>query len=323
MTALDPGALVVVALGGNAMQSPEGDDSVASDFERTAETARHLAALVASGYRVVITHGNGPQVGNHLLRSELGWRHGELPELPLDVCVADTEGGMGYMLQQCLGNALLDSGLHGVVVSLVTQVLVQGHDPAFQEPSKPVGELVHPDRAQEMRDRGWELVEDRHRHGFRRVVASPDPKEIVEAGAIATLVSDGVIVIAAGGGGIPVIHTDEGGLQGVPAVVDKDLASALLAIDLRADMLLILTDVDRAALDLDGPNETWVDALSVSEARAALAAGEFPPGTMGPKIEAACRFAERRGRAATITSIANAEAAVAGSAGTRVSPLTS
>lgn len=322
MTPLDQGALVVVALGGNAMQAPEGDDSVESDFERTAETARHLAGLVASGYRVVVTHGNGPQVGNHLLRSELGRRHGDLPELPLDVCVADTEGGMGYMLQQCLGNALLEASLPGVAVSVVTQVLVQGHDPAFLSPTKPIGELIDPSRADEMRAEGWVLVEDRHRHGYRRGVASPDPKEIVEAGAIEALVRQGMIVIAAGGGGVPVIHTDEGGLVGVPAVVDKDLASALLAVDLRADMLLILTDVDRVATGYDTPGQTWLDSLEIRDGRAGLEAGEFAPGSMGPKVEAACRFAEQRRREAVITSIPLAEAAVAGSAGTRVVPPT-
>lgn len=315
---LDPGALVVVALGGNAIQAPEGDDSVEADFERTAETARHLAALVASGHRIVITHGNGPQVGNHLLRSELGRLHGDLPGLPLDVCVADTEGGMGYMLQQCVGNALLELGLPGVVASVVTQTLVDGDDPAFDSPSKPVGELIPTERADEMRARGWVLVEDRRRRGFRRLVASPDPREIVEAAAIETLVRDGVLVIAGGGGGVPVVHTEIGGLRGVAAVVDKDLATALLAIDLRADLLLILTDVDRVSLNYDTEDETPVDSFEVSHARGSLRSGQFPPGSMGPKIEAACRFVEARGRDAVITSIPLAEDAVAGLAGTRV-----
>lgn len=304
------------------MQTPEGDDSVESDFEHTTETARHLAALVAKGHRIVVTHGNGPQVGNHLLRSELGRRYGELPELPLDVCVADTEGGMGYMLQQCLGNALLELELPGVVVSVVTQTLVEADDPAFEAPSKPVGELIDADRVEEMRSHGWVLAEDRGRNGFRRVVASPDPREIVEAAAIEAMVADGIIVIAAGGGGVPVVHTEDGGLRGIAAVVDKDLASALLAIDLRADLLLILTDVDQVATGYGTPNETAVGSFAVTEAKAALAAGEFPPGSMGPKIEAACRFAEERGSDAVITSILLAEAAVAGDAGTRVVPLT-
>lgn len=319
---LEPGALLVVALGGNAMQSPEGDDSVESDFERTRETARHLAALVASGHRVVITHGNGPQVGNHLLRSELGRRHGGLPELPLDVCVADTEGGMGYMLQQCIGNALLGLGLPGVVVSIVTQTLVDVDDPAFESPSKPIGELIDPSRADDLREQGWMLVEDHHRHGYRRVVASPDPREIVEAAAIKTLVAEGTLVIAGGGGGVPVIQSDGGELKGVPAVVDKDLASSLLAIDLHADLLLILTDVERVSRGYDTPDEEPISSFSVIEARQALAAGEFPAGTMGPKVEAACRFAEATERDAVITSIALAEEAVAAKAGTRVVPST-
>ena len=319
---LEPGALVVVALGGNAIQAPEGDDSVSSDFERTKETARHLGALVAGGHRVVVTHGNGPQVGNHLLRSELGRVHGELPELPLDVCVADTEGGMGYMLQQCLGNELLDLGLPAVVVSLVTQTLVDADDIAFANPSKPVGELIDPERADDLRQQGWVLAEDRRRHAWRRVVASPDPLEIVEAAAIKTLVEEGTLVIAAGGGGVPVIHTEEGGLMGVAAVVDKDLVSSLLAIDLRAELLLILTDVERVSIGYDTPDEQGIDAIDITDARAALSAGEFPAGSMGPKVEAACRFAETTGRAAVITSIAQAEAAVAGTAGTRVVPST-
>ena len=320
MTELEHGSLIVVALGGNAIQAPDGDDSVASDFARTVGTARHLVALIASGYRVVITHGNGPQVGNHLLRSELGRRHGDLPDLPLDVCVADTEGGMGYMLQQSIGNALLDAGIPGVVVSVVTQTLVDADDPAFDAPTKPVGELITPDRAEELRERGWALAEDKHRHGFRRVVASPDPKEIVEAGAIAALVSDGMIVIAAGGGGIPVVHPGDEGLQGIPAVVDKDLASALLATDLRADSLLILTDVDRVVTGFDTDDEQPIDQMTLVEARELQQRGEFGPGSMGPKVEAACRFVSAREKVAIITSIPLAEAAIAGTAGTRVVP---
>ena len=320
MTALEHGSLIVVALGGNAIQAPDGDDSVAGDFARTKETARHLVALIELGYRVVITHGNGPQVGNHLLRSELGRRHGDLPELPLDVCVADTEGGMGYMLQQSVGNALLDAGIPGVVVSIVTQTLVDADDPAFRSPTKPIGELISPERAEELRAQGWELVEDKHRHGFRRVVASPDPKEIVEAGAIAALVADGMIVIAAGGGGIPVVHPGDAGLQGIPAVVDKDLASALLAIDLRADSFLILTDVDRVVTGYDTAEEEPIDEMSLGDARGLQSRGEFAPGNMGPKVEAACRFTAARNRPSMITSIALAEAAVQGTAGTRVLP---
>jgi carbamate kinase len=312
--------LVVVALGGNAIQRPDGDDSVASDFRTTTNTARHLVRLASAGWRLVVTHGNGPQVGNHLLRSELGHLHGELPMLPLEVCVADTQGGMGYMLQQCLSNAFQDEGIPAVVVSVVTQVLVDAEDPAFKDPSKPVGEIITGERVELLRAQGWALAEDRKRGGWRRVVPSPDPKEIVEGGAIRTLVDDGAIVIASGGGGVPVAQTSSGQLRGVPAVVDKDLASALLAVDLNADALLILTDVEQVALGFGSPNERPIEAMSVDQARAHLGAGEFPPGSMGPKVEALCRFATATQRAGVVTSIARALDALEGRAGTMIAP---
>ncbi len=313
--------VIVVALGGNAIQTPDADDSVEADFRRTTQTAEHLAALViAKGAALVVTHGNGPQVGNHLLRSELGHEHGNVPLLPLEVCVADTQGGMGYMLQQCLSNVLHAAGVPAVVTSLVTQVVVDEDDPAFASPSKPVGEMIRAQNVNEVRSRGWMLAEDTHRGGWRRVVPSPQPKEIVEGAAIKTLVDDGVVVVAAGGGGIPVIQGADGSLRGTPAVVDKDLAAALLAIDLGAESLLILTDVDRVATGFDTPEERALDEISAADARALLGAGEFPPGSMGPKIEAACWFAESTGRAATIASIEGAERALDGAAGTRITP---
>lgn len=312
--------LLVVALGGNAIQEPDGEDSVEADFVRTAATAQHLAGLVAQGWRLVIVHGNGPQVGNHLLRSELGHLHGALPLLPLDVCVADTQGGMGYMLQQCLSNALGDLDLPAVVVSVITQVLVDLDDPAFADPSKPVGELIPPERADVMRQAGWQLVEDPHRHGFRRVVASPEPKEVIEGSAIQAMVERGVIVIAAGGGGVPVGAAAEAGLRGVPAVVDKDYAAALLASDLGADALLVLTNVDAVALDYDLPSERAISAMKVAEAREHGSSGQFPSGSMGPKVEAVCRFVESSRGLGLITSIEKAAAALEGSAGTRITP---
>lgn len=310
--------LLVVALGGNAIQEPDGEDSVEADFVRTATTARHLAGLVAGGWRLVIVHGNGPQVGNHLLRSELGHFHGALPLLPLDVCVADTQGGMGYMLQQCLSNALGDLDLPVVVASVVTQVLVDLDDDAFTDPSKPVGELIPPERADAMREAGWALVEDIHRHGFRRVVASPEPKEVIEGSAIQTMVDRGVIVIAGGGGGVPVGAAPDGGLRGVPAVVDKDYAAALLACDLGADALLVLTNVDAVALDYDLPSERALSTMTVGEARQHGSSGQFPSGSMGPKVEAVCRFVESSGGLGLITSIEKAAAALEGDAGTRI-----
>jgi carbamate kinase len=309
--------LAVVALGGNAMQRPGGDDSVEADFARTTQTAQQLVAFAAAGRRLVVTHGNGPQVGNHLLRSELGGERG-LPLLPLDVCVADTQGGMGYMLQQCLANAFHEAQLPAVVTSLVTQVVVDADDSAFNEPSKPVGAMLTDAQVDEARRRGWSLREDKARRGWRRVVASPDPMEIVEASAISAMVAEGVVVVAAGGGGVPVIQDERGRLSGVPAVVDKDLASALLATDLRADALLILTDVERVSLDYGGPNERALEELSVEDARRLLAEGEFPAGSMGPKVEALCRFVQATGKTAVITSIDKCEMALEGGTGTRI-----
>ncbi|MGH2808961.1 MAG: carbamate kinase [Actinomycetota bacterium] len=317
---MEPGALVVVALGGNAMQDPGGEDSVAADLARTAETAHHLVQLVLRGFRIVVTHGNGPQVGNHLLRAELGTRFGNLPFLPLDVCVADTQGGMGYVLQQCLGNALGEVDLPSVVVSVVTQILVERDDPAFSSPSKPVGEMIPADRVEALQAQGWSLVEDRHRNAWRRVVPSPYPKEIVEAEAIAAMVEQRIAVIAAGGGGIPVVQREDGTLTGVEAVVDKDLASALLAVDVRADGLVILTDVAHVKLGFDTPQERAIDSMTVAEARRYLEAGEFGTGSMAPKVDAVARFVARTGKTGIITSIDRAEAALDEGAGTVIVP---
>lgn len=302
------------------MQDPSGDDSVASDLDRTRRTAEHLVALARAGWRLVVTHGNGPQVGNHLYRTELAHEDANLPLLPLDVCVADTQGGMGYVLQQSLSNAFHSAGVAAVVTTVVTQVLVDEGDPAFEAPSKPVGEMIPRERVETLRARGWTLVEDPDRGGWRRVVASPDPIEIVEGAAIRALVDNGTVVIAAGGGGVPVRQDDDGSLRGVPAVIDKDLASALLATDLGAERLLILTDVAEVSLGYGTPDQRPIATMTVAEARAAFADGEFPSGSMGPKIEASCRFAETSGFPSIVTSIELAEAAIAGDAGTRITP---
>ena len=313
--------VLVIALGGNALQRPEDDDSVADDFERTKETARHLRPLIASGeWRVVITHGNGPQVGNHLWRSELGHELGGTPLLPMDVCVADTQGGMGYMIQQALSNELGGAGVPAVVASLVTQVLVDSEDAAFTHPSKPVGEMVPEDRVAALEARGWTLVEDRRRGGWRRVVPSPEPVEIVEAEAIRCLVDAGVTVVAGGGGGVPVVQREDGALHGVAAVVDKDLASALLAADLRAAGLVILTNVSRVSLGFGTADERPIDRMNVADARRHLHEGEFPAGSMGPKVEAVCRFVEASGGTGVITSIERCEHGVYGRAGTLIVP---
>jgi len=310
--------LLVVALGGNAIQQPDGEDTVEADFARTTATAEHLAGLVRSGWRLVVTHGNGPQVGNHLLRAELAHVHGDLPLLPLDVCVADTQGGMGYMIQQCLTNALHDAGLPAVVTTLVTQVLVDRDDPGFAAPAKPVGEMIPDERAGAMEAQGWTLARDQRRGGWRRVVASPDPREIVEAAAIAAMVADGVVVIACGGGGIPVVQDENGDVQGVAAVVDKDLASSLLARDLKADGLMILTDVDRVRLDFGTDEERSLDEMSVADALRWLDEGQFPAGSMGPKVRAVTAYVEATDGLGVIAAIEDCEPAAAGSAGTRI-----
>ena len=301
------------------MQSPEGDDSVEADFERTSHTAEHLVSVVAEdGWRLVVTHGNGPQVGNHLLRSELGRDFGDLPPLPLDVCVADTQGGMGYVLQQTLLNAFHRAGLPAVVTSIVTQVVVDADDPAFKSPAKPIGEMISADKVLDLQRRGWTLLEDRHRGGWRRVVASPNPLEIVEGAAIKALVYDWAVVIAVGGGGVPVVHGADGTLAGVPAVVDKDLASALLAVDLGAERLMILTDVEHVFRDFDTPDSSPLKEIGLAEARALLEAEQFPAGSMRPKVEAVCRFVEATGRTGTITSIENCNKGLRGETGTQV-----
>ncbi len=300
------------------MQDPRGDDSVASDLERTARTAQHLVAVARSGWRLVVTHGNGPQVGNHLYRSELAAEQAGLPSLPLEICVADTQGGMGYVLQQSLANAFHAADIPVVVATVVTQVLVDDDDPAFEEPSKPIGEMIPADRVASLEERGWKLVEDTRRGGWRRVVASPDPKEIVEAGAIRALVESDVVVVAAGGGGVPVRQGAEGTLEGVAAVVDKDLASSLLATDLGADGFLILTDVDAVIDGYGTDRERPFATMAVGDARARLEAGEFAAGSMAPKLESLCRFVEATGNFAAVTSIERAHQALQGSAGTRI-----
>lgn len=300
------------------MQDPRGDDSVASDLERTARTAEHLVAVARSGWRLVVTHGNGPQVGNHLYRSELAAEQAGLPSLPLEVCVADTQGGMGYVLQQTLANAFHAADIPVVVATVVTQVLVHDDDPAFAEPSKPIGEMIPVERVAALTERGWKLVEDTRRGGWRRVVASPDPKEIVEAAAIRALVDNDVVVVAAGGGGVPVRVGPQGALEGVAAVVDKDLASSLLATDLGADGFLILTDVEAVIDGYGTDRERPIATIAVADARARLEAGEFPAGSMAPKVESLCRFVEATGNLSVVTSIERAHHALQGSAGTRV-----
>ncbi len=307
----------VVAIGGNSLITDPEHQSVEDQYLAAAETDHHIAAMVASGWDVVITHGNGPQIGFILRRSELA--RNELHEVPLDVCGADTQGAIGYVLQQNLMHDFLGLGLDKSAVTVVTQVEVDPHDPAFQQPSKPIGSFLTAEQAAFRKEHdGWDVMDDAAR-GWRRVVASPDPIRIVEIDAVRFLLDAGFTVIAAGGGGIPVVTDDEGHLRGVPAVIDKDLASALMAREIGADLLLISTSIDRVALDFGTDREKWVDHLTLEEAKRYLSEGtHFRPGSMAPKIEAVIRFLEGGGKEALITTPQNIRAALTGDAGTRI-----
>jgi carbamate kinase len=274
----------------------------------------HIAEMIAQGWRVVITHGNGPQVGFILRRSELSLH--ELHPVPLDAADADTQGAIGYMFQKALYNEFRRRGMRQLAVTVVTQVLVDRNDPAFQNPTKPIGSWMDEETARRRAaEQGWVVREDAGR-GWRRVVPSPLPRRIIELPAIQALLEDGFVVIAVGGGGIPVVEDETGDLVGVEAVIDKDLASALLAIELRADLFLISTAVEKVALDYGKPTQRWLDRLTASEARRHLAEGQFPPGSMGPKIEAILQYLDHGGKAALITDPPHIPAALRGETGT-------
>jgi carbamate kinase len=277
-----------------------------------------VAHLAASGFQIVLTHGNGPVVGNIVLRGDAGWHKHGIPPMPLDVCGADSQGGMGYMIQQALQNAFYAHRLQRPVASIVTQVLVAADDPAFQNPTKPIGPFYSEEQARQLgQEKGWIVVEDAKR-GWRRVVPSPIPQQVVELDVIKTLVRSGVITIALGGGGIPVIQAANGQLRGVEAVIDKDRASALLGRLIKAHTLIIVTSVDRVYRHFGTSEAEPLAQLSTEEAAGLLAAGEFPAGSMGPKIEAARTFLAHGGREVIITDPPSLMKALQGSAGTRL-----
>jgi carbamate kinase len=314
---------LVLALGGNAITRATDDPSVQAQFRRTRATVEQMMPVIASGdWRIAITHGNGPQVGNVLQRSDFAAEAGVLPRLPLDTAVADTQGGMGYMIQQCLANALWESGLQSPVATVITQVVVDEDDPAFAAPSKPVGRFYPGEQVAELEAAGWVLAQDPEGRGWRRVVPSPLPTEIVELPVISELLHAGVIVVACGGGGIPVAADEAGSLEGVEAVIDKDLATALLAGGVKASVFAILTEVDRVYLNYRRSGERALDAVDPATLRSLAAEGHFPPGSMGPKVEAAASFvAKTRGRALITTPELLGEA-LKGRAGTVVVPST-
>ncbi len=308
--------VAVVAIGGNSLIKDAGHQTVPDQYMAAHDTTEHILSMIKDGWNVVITHGNGPQVGFILRRSELSAH--ELHEVPLDVCGADTQGAIGYALQQNLQNAFRRAGLDRIVATVITQVEVAADDPAFARPSKPIGSFMDQEQAERRRQEGWDLVEDANR-GYRRVVASPVPLRIVEFPVIRHLLDSGTVVIAVGGGGIPVVTAPDGELHGVAAVIDKDLASALLANALDADLLLISTAVDRVALGFGTPQQRWIDRLTLSEAKSYLAeGGHFGSGSMAPKIQAVVNYLERGGREALITSPGCIEQALAGTTGTRI-----
>ncbi|TAJ07996.1 MAG: carbamate kinase [Nitrospirae bacterium] len=309
---------ILVALGGNALVKTGQRGTLDEQTANLPSALAGVAELIRRGHQVVLTHGNGPQVGHILLRAEAA--RGQAYDLPLDVCVAQSQGETGYVIQQCLQNLLRQRGIGDhPVAAVITRTLVDPDDPRMVHPAKPVGPFYTKEQAERWRGPGWQIAEDAHR-GYRRVVPSPLPIGIVEASVVRRLVEAGVIVIAAGGGGIPVRRERDGTLVGVEAVVDKDWASSRLAMELGLDKILDLTAVEQVMLDFGTPKERPLAALTVQEARAYLAEGHFAPGSMGPKIEAAVQFLEQGGREVIITSPENALAAFDGSAGTHLYP---
>ena len=307
----------VIAIGGNSLTLPGQAGTVEEQRENVRQTCESVADILAAGYHVVITHGNGPQVGAALLKSELASR--EVPPVTLDVCDAETQATIGYMIQQTLRGVLEARRMPRPVATVITQVVVDPKDPAFQTPTKPIGPFLGRGEAEQHRlDRGWSVVEDAGR-GWRRVVASPQPLEIVELDAIRRCLINGVAVIAVGGGGIPVVR-GEHGLRGIEAVIDKDRASGLLAAHLRADLLMISTSIDRLAIHFGKPNQQFLSELTLDDARRYLAEGHFPAGSMGPKIEAAIFYLERGGKQVIITSPDHLRHALEGKAGTSIRP---
>ncbi len=307
--------VAVIAIGGNSLIKDKQHQSVEDQYVAAHETAGHIAKMIKDGWNVAIAHGNGPQVGFILRRSELA-RH-ELHEVPLDVCGADSQGAIGYALQQSLQNHLLDMGIDRAVSTIITQTEVSAADPAFENPSKPIGSFMDEEEATLRRERdGWDVVEDAGR-GWRRVVPSPMPMRIVEEPAVRALIAAGQIVITVGGGGIPVVADEKGHLKGIAAVIDKDFASSLLATKVGADTFIISTAVEKVAINYGKPDQQWLDRVTLAEAKAFLAEGtHFAKGSMAPKIQAIVNFLEAGGTHAIVTDPPNIPRALAGETGT-------
>lgn len=307
---------IVAALGGNASYPPHIKGTADEQIAIITGLCEQLVRLIEAGHELVLTHGNGPVVGNILFR--MAHTAKELPPMPMDVCVSHSQGGMGYMFQQSFGNVLARHKVARQVVSLVTQVAVDATDPAFTHPTKPVGKFFSKEAADQVaRETGWVFSEDSGR-GYRRVVASPQPRKVLDVGAIRALLAANIIPIACGGGGIAVSVDQDGDYHGMPAVIDKDLTSALLAAELGAERLLLLTAIERVALDYGKPSQRFVDRMTIAEAQRQYALGQFPPGSMGPKILAAVNYLEAGGNEVVITSLDRAYDAISGNAGTHI-----
>ncbi len=308
---------MVIAIGGNSLISDDAHQTVADQYRAAEKTCQHLAAVLErSDLRLVVTHGNGPQVGFILRRSELA--AAALHPVPLDSCVADTQGALGYQLQRAMRNAFQRLGVRRQAVSVVTQVLVDARDPAFQKPNKPIGSFMSREKAEEHREKdGWDVAEDAGR-GWRRVVSSPAPKAILELDAVKVLLDAGFVVVAAGGGGIAVVEDGLGQISGASAVIDKDLASSLLARQLGAEVLVISTGVEQVSLDFGKPTQRALATMTVAEAKRYMAEGHFSPGSMLPKVQAIVQFLEGGGEEGLITDPAHLAPALSGQTGTRV-----
>ena len=310
--------LAVVAVGGNALILDKDHQTVPDQFNAAVKTVKRIADMIVDGWDVVITHGNGPQVGFILRRSELAAH--ELHQVPLDYCGADTEGSIGYMLQQALYNEFRERGIKKQAATVITQTIVDSKDPAFQNPTKPIGSFMEEELAMEKREKeGWTVVEDAGR-GWRRVVPSPIPQTIVEADAIRTLIDNGFVVVAVGGGGIPVMQREDGSLIGVEAVIDKDFGSAILASMIEADLFLISTAVEKVAINFNKSGQKWLDKITVAEAQKLIEEGQFAKGSMLTNKEAILRFMAGGGKKALITDPAHIKDALDGKTGTWIVP---
>ena len=309
--------LAVVAFGGNALLRGNQVGTIDEQEQNAYDTCEKLVALLNDGYSIVITHGNGPQVGNILLRNEAGYNQYKLPKMPIDICVADSQGGIGYMIERQMRNVLNDYNVERNVVTLVTQVLVDKNDVAFENPTKPVGAFYIKEEANLLsKTNNWQFKEDPRKRGWRRVVASPKPMDIMNKAIVQELVERGHIVVAAGGGGIPIYRHDNNHLEAIEAVIDKDLASALLANAIGAEEFFIFTDVPKVYIKFNTPEQKALDVITVDEARKYYEAGEFAAGSMGPKILAAINFVENGGKQTIITEAS--QLTKGGSFGTRI-----